>query len=68
MKKGTKIAIGIGFALVIGVIVYFIVKTMKGGQNLEQPTRRFQEPLKLSAKEIKKPIKTGIDMKIFSLN
>jgi hypothetical protein len=37
VKKGTKIAIGIGFALVIGIIVYFIVKTVKGDKQSEQP-------------------------------
>lgn len=29
MKKTTKIAIGVGFALAIGALIYFLVKSMK---------------------------------------
>ena len=38
MSKGGKIVIAIGFALIIGVIVYFIVKTMKGEVKTKRTT------------------------------
>ena len=57
MKRGTKIAIGIGFALVIGIIVYFIVKTVKGDkQNVK------------SAKKATKAFKLPVNVKVVDLN
>jgi len=39
MKKGTKIAIGFAFALIVGAIVFMIVKTIRSKNQLSSTTR-----------------------------